>query len=234
MKVIIDGDILAFAAACTEPTNERLAIARVKSLVKDTYEGCFANEEDAIIFVKGNSNFRDQYAFYKANRKGERPRTLEAVRAVLANMGTESHGGEADDYCVIKAQELKDAGEDYVIASIDKDLKQMEGKHYNYRSGEIVVVTEAQGLYWLYQQCITGDSTDGIPGIRGIGPKKSKAYLDEFTPKEHPSAVYDLYMERFPVEKEAQQALEACWNCVYMRRRLEDIKILPLPQEFYS
>jgi hypothetical protein len=233
MKILIDGDILAFAAASVHPDDKRMAVAKVRSLVKSSTDACFAAEDEGEIYVKGDYNFRDEYSFYKANRSGSvRPATLEPVRAVLASMGTQSHGGEADDFIVIRAQELFDKGEDYVISSLDKDLKQMHGKFHNYRTGDFIDVTEEQGLFWLHQQCITGDSTDGIPGIRGIGPKKSEKFLQLHKVEDRPPAILELYYEHFGSRDQAFEALEACWNCVYMRKRMEDVKILPLPKEF--
>ena len=242
MRLIVDGDIIAYAAAFVAPQDEDKAISRVNSMLDNVTHGCFLEHKDLDIYVKGKDNFRDEYDFYKAGRapseekleeRAKRPDTLAVTHAYLAEMGYCADGGEADDYCLARAQELKDAGEDYIICSIDKDLKQMSGKHQNTHSGEITVISDEQAEFWLLQQCLTGDAADDIPGIRGIGPAKSKKYLEMFKPNERRAAILDKYREVWD-EDEAVKRLTECWNCVYIRKDLNDLKILPLPDEFFN
>ena len=72
-----------------------------------------------------------------------------------------------------------------VICSIDKDLLQVPGLHYNWvhdrserndTNGK-VSVSEDVGLRKLYQQVLTGDSTDAILGIRGVGPVTARKII---------------------------------------------------------
>lgn len=70
-------------------------------------------------------------------------------------------GIEADDALGI------DQDENTVICSIDKDLLQIPGKHYNFVKQEWATVSPMQGLRHFYGQIITGDATDNIPAFDG-------------------------------------------------------------------
>ena len=228
MEVIIDGDIVAFISAAQEPDNVDAAIERANALMEDIRECTFS--DTMALYIKGDGNFRYDYSDYKANRTGTRPGTLEDVRDHLANheFGYRAHGAEADDYVVAHAHRLRQEGKPYIIATIDKDLRQMPGLHYNIRSQQIDEVTEEMADMFYYQQCITGDSADGIAGIRGIGPKKSSKLLEQDKPL--PQIVAEAWQAAHPEDWE--ERLEKCWNLVYMRRSVWDCKVLPLPEEF--
>jgi 5'-3' exonuclease len=64
-----------------------------------------------------------------------------------------------------------------VICSIDKDLHQIPGLHYNFVKKEWSQIEPWDGLKWFYQQLLIGDSTDGIKGCSGIGPVNSWSIL---------------------------------------------------------
>ena len=84
---------------------------------------------------------------------------------------------EADDLVAIWAHEALDRKEEYVICGIDKDLLQIPGHHYNYGKDTWKLINEEEALHNLYLQCLTGDATDNIPGLKGIGPKKAEKIL---------------------------------------------------------
>jgi 5'-3' exonuclease len=233
MRVIIDGDIVAFMASCVERDDLQAAIKRADEIVTDVCEGLFSSLSDCVVYVKGEGNFRMSYDDYKVNRnpdKDDRPATLEGVRQHLGETyGEFADGAEADDYCVIEAQRCLDANEPYVICSIDKDLRQMEGMHYNIRTGVTDIVHASQGYQFLLQQCLTGDAVDGIKGLRGIGPKKSLKLLESHS-EEPEKAIFAKYVEHYG--DNAYEELKKCYNLVYMRRYHADLHILELPKSF--
>ena len=49
--------------------------------------------------------------------------------------------------------------------------------HYNYQKGEFQHTTPETALKFLWQQVLMGDSTDGIPGLPGVGAKTSENWL---------------------------------------------------------
>jgi predicted methyltransferase len=71
---------------------------------------------------------------------------------------------------------------DYIVISVDKDLDCIEGKHYNPRKDLVYTVNEDDANYNYWKQIIMGDSTDNIPGVPGIGPKKAEKLLLEDPP----------------------------------------------------
>ena len=69
------------------------------------------------------------------------------------------------------------ANQEYTVAGIDKDLLQITGTHYNFVKKEITEISEDTANLKLMLQCLTGDRSDNIPGIKGIGPKKAEKLL---------------------------------------------------------
>lgn len=132
--------------------------------------------------VKGKDNFRKEfYPQYKATR----PNLDQEIRDKLnflfkyaVDKGARpADGMEADDLVSIWAHESRDHGEQYVICGIDKDLLQIPGNHYNYGKDTWQFVDDDTAYYNLMLQCLTGDNSDNIPGLKGIGPKKAEKIL---------------------------------------------------------
>ena len=133
--------------------------------------------------VKGDGNFRhDIYADYKGNRK-----ELDDDLRTALNYGhsymcdfhnaVRADGMEADDLVSIWAYEAMAVDQDYYIAGIDKDLLQIPGNHFNFVKSTHQYVDDDAGHLSLMLQCLTGDTADNIPGLKGIGPAKAKRIL---------------------------------------------------------
>ena len=86
-----------------------------------------------------------------------------------------------------------------VICSIDKDLLQIPGRHYNFVKKVHTVQTYEDGLKHLYMQSLIGDKSDNIIGVAGIGPVKAEQALAELLPEEWYDKCRELYNddERF-------------------------------------
>lgn len=155
--------------------NTKLALQRVLDL--------FPEREYYKLYLTGQNNFRDTAATilpYKGNRdKTHKPEHYAAIRDYMVNVwGAEIvDGKEADDAIGIAQYAKKDKST--VIVSIDKDLNQIPGYHYHPRKQQFYYVTlhEADTFFW--KQMLTGDITDNIPGIKGIGDKKSDKIIEE-------------------------------------------------------
>ena len=134
------------------------------------------------MYITGKGNFRYDYAVtapYKGNRKDlEKPEHLGNIRDYLVTHwgAVVSEGEEADDLLAIRATELGPEG--FILASTDKDMLQIPGKHYNITKKTITEVDEFEGLRFFYSQIITGDRADNIIGINGIGPVKANKILE--------------------------------------------------------
>lgn len=174
MKALIDADIVAYRVACTlqEDDAEDFVYARAEDLVDQILVNTEATEYR--LFLTGKNNFRYTiYPEYKAHRPKEKPFWLEKCREYLiANFNAEViHGQEADDALGIAQTD------DTIICSIDKDLLMIPGQHYNFVKDEFITVTQDSGMRHFYMQCLTGDRSDNIKGIEGIGPKKAEKIL---------------------------------------------------------
>jgi 5'-3' exonuclease len=119
---------------------------------------------------------------YKADRP-PKPFHYAALRKhIIEELGAiEVEEGEADDYLGHMQTDKS------VIASIDKDLLQIPGDHFNVDSNELITVSElgqlaldennkltGDGFKWFCAQCLLGDRTDAIQGIPYL--RQAKVY----------------------------------------------------------
>jgi len=194
--VLIDGDIISYrCAASCEPTKERqelldldTAIQRADELVYRILDSCGASEYR--VFLSGSENFRKLICpSYKANRIQEKPRYLDSVHDFLFKEWNAevSAGCEADDRIGIAAKG------DFIIASIDKDFKQIPGRHYNFVKDVHFEVNEQDATRFFYSQMLAGDRSDNVSGIPGIGEVKSTRALQGLSPQEMDACVRDYY-----------------------------------------
>lgn len=141
------------------------------------------------VFLTGEGNYRDKVATikpYKGNRDSSHKPThyAEITKYLLDKYGaTVVHGREADDAMGCAQLEQYNKGfkllDDTCIASIDKDMDLIPGWHYNWRKDKMYFVTEESANKNFYRQLLTGDRTDNIVGIPGIGPKRADNILNE-------------------------------------------------------
>ena len=135
------------------------------------------------IFIGGKGNFRYKiFPEYKANRKDTikspllpfiKEYMIEELKAI------ESHGGEADDYII---DGISECSGNCVVSSIDKDvlyhspnIPLYDYRGYNDVLGEFKSISTKQSRLARATQLVTGDSTDGVPGAKGVG----KAWCDK-------------------------------------------------------
>jgi DNA polymerase-1 len=84
-----------------------------------------------------------------------------------------------------------------IAVTIDKDLRSVPGWHWNPDKEEApVLVDEALADRNFYTQWLTGDSTDNVPGIWKLGPKKAAALLDSTPPQNWPALVLATYEQK--------------------------------------
>lgn len=178
---LIDGDLVAYraAASCKEEDSSEIACIRAERTIRDILHQVAA--PDYWLFLSGSSNFRyDLFPDYKANRKTVvRPRWLQCVREFLliewdADM---TDGYEADDALGIKSTELQLIGLKPTICSLDKDLLQIPGLHYNWVKEILETITSHTALVNFYSQLLLGDKSDNIPGFDGVSRIKPTIFL---------------------------------------------------------
>ena len=150
----------------------------------------------AVIFDYSSKTFRNEiYPEYKANRS-EPPEDLrpqfglirQATRAFNLPC-LETEGYEADDLIATYARKARETGGDVTIISSDKDLMQLLGPQvtmYDTMKDRRIGVEEVIEKFgvppekMIDLQALSGDSTDNIPGVPGIGPKTAAQLLDEY------------------------------------------------------
>lgn len=132
------------------------------------------------VYLSGKNNWRKEFATvlpYKGNRSVfARPFHYHTIREHLIHRwgAVLSSDREADDDIGVRAT---DGENEYCIVSIDKDLKQIPGQHFNWVKNEYTSVNERDGIRFFYEQCLIGDSTDNIGGVFGIGPVTARKLL---------------------------------------------------------
>jgi len=211
VEALLDGDIYAFRVACTtENDNEAIAVYRVNEMIENTLAEVEASEYK--LFLTSPDNFRKHvYPEYKANRTATKPKHLQFLKDYLVEswQGQVAERMEADDYLGINQHESS------IICSIDKDLLQVPGKHYNIVKKEFYEVDEETGFRNFYTQLLTGDTSDNIKGIAGIGPVKAKkALTGYFTEQGMFSVVREMYQN--------DEWMIMNGQCLWILRSLED------------
>ena len=158
----------------------------------------FHPEYGAVVYDLGEPEARTRLLpSYKANRPpmpDELREQLEAIRRVVEAFGypaLEIEGKEADDVIAALAASFEDF--DVKVISSDKDLAQIINDRVvmlvpDRKGGGLSVrgkaevkekfgVTPEQVVDYL---ALIGDSSDNIPGVRGVGAKTAAALLAEF------------------------------------------------------
>lgn len=181
-----------------------------------------------LIFIKDakGENFRHAlYAEYKATRD-RMPDNLRAqiadIETMIQKMGIqiiEIPWYEADDVIATLAEKLKkDCNFEVYILSGDKDLYALideQVKVYDTQKKKISWREETIEKFWVPPECvrdylaICGDSSDNIPWISGIWPKKAQVLLSEFWSLEKIYEVIENISEIFEtISQESQKILK--------------------------
>lgn len=138
-------------------------------------------------FLSGSDNYRNKIAkqaVYKGNRDPEnRPYHYEAIRDYVRRYWDTvvSRNCEADDLISIMAEQARTQHRDAVVVSIDKDLDQIPGLHYNPDKKVFYSQDRDSALLYFYQQALSGDSTDNIPGCYRVGIQGAIRFIEEYT-----------------------------------------------------
>lgn len=184
VQVLIDADSIYFRIAMATQREKDMRVNIRKSLM-DIEDACaLFDPVEMRIAVKGHGNFRTAISEdYKGNRKrelepGEKKALAYGHQHLIDKYGAVmADDMEADDLVSIWAWECIQSEQPYVIVHIDKDLNMIPGDHYNFVKKEAYHVDFEKGHYNFMMQMLIGDTTDNIPGVRGIGPKKAEKLL---------------------------------------------------------
>ena len=178
--ILVDADSIYFRMACVTKKQKDIRVG-IDNTMREIQQNC--GSDSFLVAVKGRGNFRkEKYPDYKSTRK-ELDKDVKEALNYGHNYMVDKHSAvmaddmEADDLVSIWANECRTANQEYTVAGIDKDLLQIYGTHYNFVKKEITEISEDTANLKLMLQCLTGDRSDNIPGIKGIGPKKAEKLL---------------------------------------------------------
>lgn len=188
-KLVIDADVTLYRAAFlaeeeikwaddvwTIHTNMNEAKANVEDQI---YSICKTlNSKDFILAFSDRSTFRhEMWPAYKGNRKTKRkPLGISDLKAWMCDKfpSVIYPRLEADDVCGILCTEDPD---NTVAVSIDKDFNTLPITWYNTNDDTLKTITKGEADFFHLVQSLTGDSTDGFDGIKGVGPMTARKLL---------------------------------------------------------
>ncbi len=233
---LIDGDIVCYrSAASCEPSKARdyvepmeVAIMRVDDLMRRILEETQATSYRA--FLTGSDNFRLEYnPEYKANRKDKpRPRWLQDCREhlVVEYGASVQDGQEADDALGIMQCEAELGST--IIASIDKDLLCIPGKHYNFVTGEFREQSDVAACRHFYWQLIMGDGGDNVFGYDGKArytvPKFMENIMAELASYSDERDMFDFVRSLYADDDRLLMNM----RCLWIRHKEGEIREFPV------
>lgn len=200
-----------------------------------------APEGVAVAFDMRAPTFRHkEYAGYKAQRKGmpeELAQQLPVLKELLTLLGykiVECEGYEADDILGTLAASCEKSGEQCVIATGDRDSLQLVSENVTVRLAatkmgrpEVTVydtdkIKETYGVepkQLIDIKAIQGDTSDNIPGVKGIGQKGAAELIGRFHDLDY---IYEN-IDTLDIKEGMRQKLIADKDNAYLSRRLGEI-----------
>lgn len=240
MLTLIDGNSLLFRAyygvhsrltrSDGTPTG---AVYGFFNMVLPVFASAKHGDSFVCVFDASRISFRqDIYPEYKSNRS-ETPEDLLAqgimIRSGLADMGVPVlciPGVEADD--VIATLAHNNTNDKTRIITSDKDLMQLVNdrvflydgmKAHEIHEPEVLEKFDVRPDQVIDVQSLMGDSTDNVPGVRGIGPKKAAELINRF------GTLDNLYAHIDEVENErVRNMLRDNREMAYTSRKLVTLK----------
>ena len=218
----------------------------------------------AVILDKSGKSFRnDLYDQYKANRPPapedlvpQFPLIRDATRAFSLPL-IEEENVEADDMIASYARVAAQAGWDVTIVSSDKDLMQLIGTCGPAENGPgggridmldtmknlRIGIPEVEEKFGVAPDLVgdvlalMGDSSDNIPGIRGIGPKTATKLIQEHgslegvlaaAPDMKPGKLRDSLIEQADTARLSRVLVQLKEDCP-LPLALDDFKLGAIP-----
>jgi len=196
----------------------------------------------AVAWDKSKTNTakrKEIYADYKANRKPAPPDFYEQVpilKDFLKVLGWplyELDGYEADDILGTLAHQAKEFGLQTKLITSDLDMLQLihdgNTEILNIKKGFSDIQKFNQKAFedkygiqveqFVDYKSLTGDSSDNIPGVAGIGPKAACELLNEYKTLEN------IYENLWKVPTKYQTKLESGKNSAFMSKELATIML---------
>ncbi len=206
--VLIDGHALAyrvfyalpidaFTTQAGEPTNATYGFVRT---LLDLIQASVPPKYLAVSFDVG-ATFRDElFADYKGTREkmpDELRLQIDRIKQIVAAMNIpilEVDGYEADDVLGTVARQARDLEVPVLIVTGDRDLLQLvddnttvelppgryEREPQQYDTAAVIERFDVPPPRIVDYKALVGDSSDNIPGVRGIGDKTARRLLGDY------------------------------------------------------
>ncbi len=221
------------------PTNAVLGVTKmVLKLMADRNPEYFA-----VVFDSKGPTFRHEiYKEYKANRPPmpeEMVVQLPLIKEILQKLGIrlmELGGYEADDIIGTMARVSQEKGFQVVMVTGDKDFRQLVTKDATLwdtmkdRVTDYQTIREEYGIEpekFLDVMGLSGDTSDNIPGVRGVGEKTALDLIKQFGSMENLFKHLDQI-----TKKKLRENLEACRDQAFLSRTLVTIdQFVPVDED---
>ncbi|CCK82044.1 DNA polymerase I [Desulfobacula toluolica] len=213
------------------PTNATFGFARILlKLLRDN-----TPEYAVVIFdVKGPTFRHQMYDQYKANRPPmpedlavqipDIKRVIEAFNIPIE----EKQGFEADDLVGTYAKLAREKGFEVVMVTGDKDFMQLVSDHCTLWDPMKDTITDVakikkdmgiDPIQFIDILGLAGDSSDNIPGVRGVGPKTAIKLIAQF------GSIENLYenIDELKKKKKLYENLSTSKDIVFLSRDLATI-----------
>ncbi len=217
-KLLIDADYFVYRAAAAAELELEYA-ADLTLIVGDFTEGRRIvkqewrnlrerfDTDDLLLCFTDTKNFRkDIDPEYKGSRKDKRkPAGYKKLKEWCMSTwdSVMKPGLEADDVLGILA--TKGDINNFVLISPDKDLLQIPCRIYNLKDEFTQDPVTAKLKLW--EQCLTGDSTDGYKGAKNVGPKKAEQILEKVKDGNYWKVIVETYEKAGQTEEDALRNL---------------------------
>ena len=223
----LDGDILAYRAAHWADVE---GIDELESRLNHDIKQWTPEGIDNIIIClscpRSKNYRRDFWPEYKAHRdKLHSPDSLDYALEIVYSSSSLVRCVdrlEADDLMGMISS--SDQG---VSVTIDKDLRSVPGWHWNPdKEDKPTFISEEDADMFFYTQWMTGDSTDNIPGLWRVGPKKAEKILSNTPKEEWSSFILEMYKEEQrpenkQIDMDPEEFALAMARCVRILRKGE-------------
>jgi 5'-3' exonuclease len=180
---IIDADSISFIAhwdSDNKTFNKPLEdiLKSVDQIISNILINTKADKYIGLLGLTSSELRKKVYADYKSNRKDREP--LEFIKNIREHMLNvwqfyPLYGVESDDV----ACSLNLVIPNSFICSVDKDLLNLEGTHWNYKKNEWVTTSKDEANSYFWRSMVTGDSVDNIKGLEGKGAKFFERLIDK-------------------------------------------------------
>ncbi len=239
MILIIDGHSVAFSAYYAVPplTNKEGfptgVILTFLNIILNLKENLKPDKIIVTFDSKGKGKRQELYEQYKANREST-PEDLilqvEKLKEIIPNMGITMiavESVEADDIIYSLTKKFKD--KECIIVTKDKDLYQMVDervKLLDYKKNKIIDIDEVINKFGIGPEqildylALVGDTSDNIPGVKGIGPKTAVKLLKEF------GNLDNIYENTDKLKGSVKSKIENGKDNAYLSKELATLELL--------